>query len=103
VVEALLDADQIASVPLERGFRPAPGRELVPRARDRPLGRLDVEPGRGETVREDLVDDGALVPVRPAGFRRCHEVVPIWDVEDLQAGSVQPRVAEGAAREQPAI
>src|SRR5688500_17661983 len=57
VVEALLDPAQIAAEPLARGVRTAPSRKVVPRARNRPLGRVLPEPGGCEALGEDLVDD----------------------------------------------
>ena len=44
-------------------------------------GGVDVEPGRCEAVREDLVDDGLEVPVRAARVRRGDEVVRVGNVE----------------------
>src|SRR5687768_3333455 len=54
VVEALLDPAQIAAVPLARGVRATPRRQVVPRAWNRPLGRFRPEPGGCEAVGEDL-------------------------------------------------
>ena len=69
VVEVRLDAAQVSAEPLERRVRPTPGRQLVPVARNRPLGRDDVETGRREAVGKDLVDDGLEMPVRAARLR----------------------------------
>ncbi len=83
------------------GPRPM-GNSSQPRAHC-PVGRVHVEPGRGEAVREDLVDDRLQVPLRAARIRGRDEVVGVGDVEALDPRAVQPRVAEVAAGEKPAI
>ncbi len=103
MVEALLDAAEVAAEPLVRRLGAAAGRELVPVAANRPFGRLDVEPAGSEPVGEDLVDDRAEVPVGAAGVEGHDEVVRVRDVVVDDAKAVQPRVAELAAREEPAI
>src|SRR5207244_8345519 len=60
------------------------------------------ETARGESVRKDLIDDRAEVPVGAAA--RCdYEVVTVRHLVRCDAEPVQPRVADVAAREQPPI
>ena len=80
-----------------------PSGQLVPRPRDGPARRLDVEAAGGEAVGEDLVHDRAEVPVGAAGVDRDEEVVRVRDVALDEPGAVRPGVAQLAAGEQEAV
>ena len=103
VVEVLLDPAQVAAEPLARRVRPAPGRQLVPLARDRPVRAL-LRAARcpREPVGEDLVDDGREVPRRPVAERE-DEVVRVRHLVAVHADPVQPAPAALGADEQPAV
>src|SRR5439155_8405151 len=100
VVEVMLDPTQVPAEKLERRLRSAAGRQVVPGAWDRPLGDGATETARGESVRKDLIDDRAEVPVGAAA--RCdYEVVTVGHLVRHDAEPVQPRVADVAARARP--
>src|SRR5262249_25463681 len=68
-----------------------------------PGGRLSLDAARGEAVREDLVDDRALVPRRRARVECEPEVVAARDLAANDSEPVQPGVSTRAAGEEPAI
>ena len=98
VVEVLLDARQVAAVPLPRRVRPAALRQRVPVAAHRPRRRLALAPrsrrsGRGRSRRRPT-----RVPRRRAGVEREPEVVGARDLGARETAPVQPRVARARRR-----
>ena len=105
VVEAALDAGQVAAVELERGVRASPLRRSIPVARHRPIGTFHSgrRAGGGEAVREDLVDDRAGMPRGRPRARVEDEVVRTGNVMRVRADAVDPPIPGIAAVEQPAV
>ena len=84
-------------------LRPAARRQLIPAAPDCPGRWVVAGTGRRETVGKDLVHHRSEVPCGSSGIEREHEVVGIGHVVPNEAESVQPRVAELAARQEPPV
>src|SRR5262249_15649483 len=104
VVEALLNAPQVATEPLSARLLTTALRQGVPRPRDRPFRQGPAtRTGARKAVEEDLVDDRAGGPRGGAGVERQNEVVFVADVGTHDTEPVQPRIASLSVVEQPAV
>ncbi len=88
MVQTLLEAAQVSTEPLEGRLRTPADRQGVPWSGNGLRRGLDVEPGAGEAVREDLVDHGCQMPRRAAGIVSDQEVVRVRYVVRAHAEAV---------------